>query len=522
MNLRAAMRGLAHLLTRRQDPTLSPEQADQELLAAMGPGLRDRIRVAMSPSTVIASPQSILLAMRLALRICPADGGHAVTGELVRVILALQDDLDAPAGPSSAPDPLGPDGHLFREIVRGQSLAARWDHTTQMAHFQLRWHEYPAALGRAGDASPADPFEKATGVALKDLTGLGTAFWAGALRHPGRIVPFPAGIEWDEDRRERAVALFSSRVPDMRSAVSRVTGDAEIYAFDEFRRWPVLRLADDEFLVLAPDLLFDRVFGWPPMLDIKASLPDPDPQKRWDRLLRTHRDMCEHDALEGLRHIAESDRMVFYSEDDLRWAYGGRGVRIADAAIDTGDGWLVAEVSSRRLTRPTVIDADAEALRTDLDRGVRQKFLQIDSIVDRLIDDQTRLTRAPARARHRFTRVLVVADGFPVNPMTYEAIQQAVPSPANGADPRIGPGHVVDQEELDIAESISERQEATLPSLLAQHERASLMRAAFKDFLLVELKLDVPRPARLTAPGHEAWGPAFQAYGRETAHHDDR
>jgi hypothetical protein len=268
-------------------------------------------------------------------------------------------------------------------------------------------------------------------------------------------------------------------------------------------------------------MLFDRLFGAPPMLDIKVSLPDPDPIKRWEHIAATYQDMCEHDALEGLRNIAVCEGMAFYSEGELRAAYGRSRTRIADAAIDTGDGWIVVEVSSRRLTRPTVIDADAEALRIDLDRGIRQKFLQVDSIVSRLIEDETKLTGVAARARRRFTRVLVVADGFPVNPLTYEAIQKSIPLSSTGADPRVGPGHVIDQEELDIAESISEHHQGTLPSLLEQHEHSNLMRAAFKDFLLVELKLHVSRPKRIKEPGDRIWGPAFRAYGREPPARDE-
>jgi hypothetical protein len=512
LNLRAAMTGLAYLLTRRQDPTLSFRQADAELLETMTPALRSRVKKALWPNSVIASPHAILLAMRLALRICPEVGGVDTTGALVIILLALQDDLEAPDGPEPT-DPIDPEHRLFREILRSQAFAARWDHRSQMAHFQLRWHTYPEALCRRGEANPADAFEAATGVDLEDFTGLGTAFWAGAISHPGQIVRFPVGITWADERRERTVTMFAAGVADMRAAVSRVTGPTENFAFDDFRRWPVLRFGNDEFLVLAPDLLFDRLYGWPPMLDIKVTLPDQDAQKRWDHLVATHRDMGEHDALEGFRRIAQSDGLTFYSEGELRMAYGQTGVRIADAAIDTGDGWIVIEISTRRLTRPTVVDADADALRLDLDRGIRQKFLQIDSIVAKLIEDETKLTGTSARTRRRYTRLLVVSDGFPVNPMTYEAIQKVIPAPTAFADARIGPGHVIDQEELDMVESISERNEGTLASLIEHHEHASLMRASFKDFMLEELRLDVPRPLRLKEPGDHVWRPAFSAYG---------
>lgn len=511
LNLRAAMTGLAYLLARRQNPTESFAQAETDLIASLQPDFRAKVQKALWSNSVIASPQALMLAMRIALRICPEDGGETANGIIVPALLALHDDLEAPKGPRPA-DPLDTEHQLFREIVRSQVLAARWDYRSQMAHVQLRWHDYPGALGLRSEVNPADAFQNATGVSLEDFTGVGTAFWVGGINHPGTIVRFPTEIRWDDERRERTLGLFTARVPQLREAVSQVVGVGEHYAFDQLRRWPVLRFGDDEFLVLSPDLLFDRIFGAPRLLDIKDAIPEAERDTRWRPINETYQRMCEFDAMEAVRRIAKREGHAFYSEQQLRAAYEGRGVRIAEAAIDTGDGWIVVEVSARRLTRPTVIDADAEALKNDIELGVKRKFEQIDSIVSRLIDDETRLTGGPLRERTRFTRILVVADGFPVNPMTYEAIQRAT---ATEVDPRLGPGHVIDQEELDIIESIVERGEGTLLGLVFGHEHAALMRAAFKDYILEELELDVPRPERLAEPGDKIWEPAFRAYGME-------
>lgn len=510
LNLRTAMSGLAHLMARRQNLDVSQEQADSEVMAASTPALREAIQRAMQrfPNSVVIDPRACLLAMRVALRVCPDGDGIETNGLLVLILLAFQDELDAPDGPDVS-DPTDPDHRLFREIVRSHAFSSTWNPRARMAHFELRWHDLPRRLEITGASNPAEAFERALGVPLEDFIGLGTAFWAGSIAHPGQVVPFPSGIAWDERRRENTLGLMTSRVVEMREAVSRVIGEDEAYAFDEFRRWPILRFDDDEYLVLAPELLFQRLFGAPPLLDIRAALPRADA----DRVVRTARAMCESDALEAVRRMCDAEGFTFYSEEALRSAFGRPGVQIPEAAVDTGDGWIVFEVSSRTLSRPTVIDADAAALRADLDRGIRQKFGQVNSIVSQLLDDETRLTGVAPVSRKRYTRVLVAYDGFPLNPLTYEAIQRV--SAHAREDARISPAHVIDAEELDLLESLVERREFSLAGLLFAHERASLFRAALKDYILVELRLEPPFPKRLLPASDRIWEPAFRAYGVE-------
>lgn len=117
-------------------------------------------------------------------------------------------------------------------------------------------------------------------------------------------------------------------------------------------------------------------------------------------------------------------------------------------------------------------------------------------------------------------RVLVVVDGFPINPMTYEAIQRRVAHPQ--ADGRPGePGHVINQEERDMVESVTERTKLTFAGLLEGHERGSLWRAALKDWMLVERKLQIDLAERLMAPSKRAWRHVLLAFGPEAEPPDE-
>jgi hypothetical protein len=368
MNLTTAMRGLAFLLSRRQGPSGNYAAADAELLPQLPTDLQQRIRRVSDENTVICAEQGILMAMRFALQLCPETGGHDRVDLLVPVILAIQQEFRAPGS-----SPLRFDGDtsnaLFREIVRSHALSLQPDRRSQMAHLEIRWEDLPGQLGRTGTSNPAEAFAEFTGVEVADFSTLAVSFWAQGLNRPGEIITWPAQLDWDDDRKARALALIASDVPKLRRAIAGVAGEAEQWAFDEFRRWPILQLGAG-WLVLAPEFVFDRQFGAPPLLDIRAAMTPAQEKARWTHIEQTFQDMCEEDALIGLRNIANNDGATFYSEDDLKRAFGRKGVQIADAAIDAGDRWIVIEISSRKPTRGTIIEGDPAALSKDLDLGI--------------------------------------------------------------------------------------------------------------------------------------------------------
>jgi len=138
---------------------------------------------------------------------------------------------------------------------------------------------------------------------------------------------------------------------------------------------------------------------------------------------------------------------------------------------------------------------------------------------DRGVDLPTRrgLTSAAALPRRRYAAVLVLTEGFPVNPMTGVAIAERLQAAGLLADRRIGPLHVIDQEELDMIEGIAEDGGPTLLQLLEEHERASLARWAFKDWVILARGRGVGprRPRRMEALRGVAWQPALDRLRRQ-------
>lgn len=181
----------------------------------------------------------------------------------------------------------------------------------------------------------------------------------------------------------------------------------------------------------------------------------------------------------------------------------------ADAALDYGDAWVVAEISTRHLTRESIAGGSAEALEKDLERGIITKVAQIDSTITQLIRNETWLTGYASTPRRRHVAVLVVREGFPVNPMTMTAIHGRLAEKHLLADPRIGPLHILDQEDLNIAEAIAESEGPSLLQLLEQHETGNLRNMDFKSWLIVERGLEAKRPERIAGPYENAWRPVL-------------
>jgi hypothetical protein len=200
----------------------------------------------------------------------------------------------------------------------------------------------------------------------------------------------------------------------------------------------------------------------------------------------------------------------FYGEDAIQRAFG-TVVQNADAAIEYADAWVVVEIGTHQLTRATVVAGSPDALESDLKFGIDKKAAQLDATIRELIGDESRLTGQSPQGRRRYVPVLVLVEGFPVDPMTTTAIRERLRAAGLFAEARIGPMHIVDQEELDMLEAIAEDGGPSLLQLLEDHERSSLADSGLKNWLILERGRGTGprRPRRLEAVRREAWQPAL-------------
>ena len=87
--------------------------------------------------------------------------------------------------------------------------------------------------------------------------------------------------------------------------------------------------------------------------------------------------------------------------------------KVADHAVDYGDSWVVAEITTSVLRRESIAGISDEDVEKDFDK-FGAKVEQIDSTINQLRTDSQRLTGHAANTRvMTFYPVLVLAEGFP-------------------------------------------------------------------------------------------------------------
>jgi hypothetical protein len=521
------IRACAYLLGAYEKFGASRSDIDRRLAESWLKGAaKGRVLDLIRKGSTLCAPQSLLLLIEFAL-LRPSDEPDAgtTTPQLPALILAIQENLGGDDVSDDDPVFTG-DTHsrLFRLIVASHHFGQSEDPATTIAHHHQRWvrlaREYSTEPG-AVDLYAA--FREATGVEKDDFTTVGLAIWAHCETHDAYPISSAALDSFKIPRQsvDRALSLMSATATQFRQMLVDVPEEYQTeWSFDLLRRFPLLRLDNGDVLVLSKTLLLERIYGWLPIFDLTQGLKDAKRRKDADRAEGWFRHLCELDARESLAAIAGPSR--YYGEEAIQAAFGTTTPN-SDAAIEYPNGWVVIEISTRQLQRATVVASDPAALEADLNAAIDEKVSQVDQTIKDLIADESRLTEAPAIPRRRYIAVVVLAEGFPVNPMTMTAIKERLAAAGRLADARIGQLHVLDQEELDMAEAIVEEGGASLFQLLEEHEQSSLSISAFKDWLILDRGRGTGprRPRRLEGVRAEAWQPAIERLQSAGAERDE-
>lgn len=497
------------------------QQIDEQLVANwFTEPTATRVRTALRDNRRLLAPQALLMLMRYAIALSPNEPEADRIGRFPALLMAIQDDLGGGRRRRSIDEPITFEGDtasvLFREIVQNQAFHASVDTGTMLARHDLHWNVLPERM--RDDRRREDLvtlFAEATGVPFDDFVAVGLALWAIVeMRGFYPVSREAMGLpRLPPERVDAALGLFSRTADAMRDELLRRDAEFEAqWSFDTFRLFPVIRMDHGRLLVISKDLLLQRLFTWLPIHDLRHGLEKrgPEGKRKGARAYQWFRAVAEAETVESLQNLMPAAGGVrrFYGEAEIQDAFGTH-VKNADAALDYGDAWVVIEVSTRHLTRESVAGGSSEALDRDIERGVMKKVGQIDSTISELIRDESRLTNDPAMPRRRYVAVLVVTEGFPVNPMSMTAIHSRVAASGLLRDPRIGPLHILDQEDLNIIEAITESGGPSLLQLLLEHEAGNLKNMDFKSWLIVERGLQANRPRRIAGPYENAWRPVL-------------
>ena len=460
---------------------------------------RSRLLGLLHGDRTLVSTQSLLIAAKRALTV-----GRSSAETDMRPLFMAAVSLQGGLGTERDSDTSAETRRLrlLTEIIRNQEFHRRPHHGMRIAQSQIRWRDIPGREDVHLPVAPTESFEQVTGVPLLDLEAAGFYLFAEASEHPGgtpTVAAMAGTIHWERDRLERVLGLIASSIEDLAASIrSDEQAHDEQWTFDSMRRFPVLRLHGDRILVLSPHLVLERTFGWLPFFDMTM----PDGASRAVQAIATRakgafRTVCEREVIETLAaNVARGrKRGRLFNGDALRAAYPTG--QIADAAIAYRDEWVVVEVSSGQLQRDTVVGGVATALEADLERLIDDKVDQIESTIAHIRADPDRLTGDGVH-RRRFVPVLVIAEGVPLNPLTHITVMKRLADAGRLAGVDVENLHILDTEDLYVAEGVVETDRLGLNEMLDQHRHAGLMRRVdFRSWLAMAGRAKIARPERL-------------------------
>ncbi len=499
---------LVQLLVQLKDPQSSRREVELTFAAeAFSDHLLAQLQTRIKNGEYLFTAHNILTLIGYALRHCYAEeDGEPELASLAWMALALNEHLGTESEISEPVPDLGLriDGEpnarasvLAADMVANQYFNAELDIASLVARFQRRWRELPAedlAAGRGFDLDGI--YRSLVGVPLGDLINFATVLWGVATQ--GSPVLDPVAVQqrfsWPREQLDAVLRLLARDRHDL----LQVIDDDEFagtWSFNAFERFPILLLDSGEMVVINPEFVMNRVYGWLPILDIafamKSLEESVDAAPEYSDLKLTTvvgylRSNTERYVLEVLEAIAPR-RGIFkrlWDENELIAAYPRKkGDQVCDAVVEEADAWVAFEVSSRQVQRRLVAAASPQALLEDVVRGVVAKAKQLEATLSRLRDDESMLTGRPRIGNRRFVPVLVISEGFPLGPVTRAVIDERLRLEGVLQDPELRPLHIMGVDELELIEQAVTMGGRTLVDLLDAHASSSLAQMNLKNFL---------------------------------------
>lgn len=498
----------AQLMSALERPNARLADVSLELTDYLDEAHAIRARNLVKSGRILISPQGVMTAARLALKLGAVDNFDGQVRNVIPVILAIQDRLGAESRFVSGEVPPGldpsSDRGIIAEIVANQDFNRAMDQAFQIASWQRRWRDIPHQMCDHSEyADLEEAYAEATGASLTDVFLIGLGLWSAAINPEyGPFVPrnWFSSLHWTEERFDAAMGVMSLSLTELRSRMLESDRDPTAdWSFDQLRRYPVIAL-NEGYIVLSPRLILERVTSW--LLRWDLTRFGPTEGRQASGAVNFLRQVCERQVHESLSEIVPSGQgqQRMWHGDELRLAFGKKkGLRLADGAIEYGDAWAVIEISTRTIRRAVVVEGALDVLADDLRIGVVEKASQLDATIRELMNDESRLTDHPARPRRRYLPVLVTTEGFPVNPMTMASVRQLLKDRGLLQDPRIGPLSILDLEDLYLLESACIHTGISLLTYLERHLGSTLRDMSFQTWLVEDARETPPRSRRLIA-----------------------
>lgn len=466
------------------------------------------INLLRDSNRALVVPQAVLKLVQLALLHSPPSVPPETTpGNIVAALMIVTDHLGRDTADEQTQHILKDvPGDLGREIIANQIFNAQVHEPHSLGRFVRTWLQLPLELAddpRVVNLEAA--FYRHTGVTIRDLIAVGIALWTGALQHGSLIGnDYYKHSALSADRYHAALSLISASIPELRKMIrEEVDQGSPDWAFDTFSRFPIVRLSTDELVVLDPDAVVRRVFGWTALFDIEYGTADvtssrTDRRRHIERVKTCLRHLAEVYTGEVLDSLAPSlpGTPRVYHDAQLRTAYSATGVRVADAAIDYGDAWVVVETTTTHMRRDSVKGKSDDAVVADLQKFIAEAR-QIDSTISCLRKNEQGLTGCTPIGLKRFYPLIVATEGFPTNPVTMTLLRDMIRQANILTHADTMPLEVLDTTELEMIEGVQAAGGPNLKQILDSKAKANLALCSMHQYLLEEASLDPSRAPRV-------------------------
>ena len=445
-------------------------EVDQRWAASIThPTIRTRLSIASTLGDTLFAPQLLLLAAGEALSHCP-QGPPTDTADgldvLVCCILGIGDE-------SGAGDPNGETWGGLNAELAGEIIANLHFNRSLWVGHQLSWIErtwfqnWPKRTPTtdAVGGEPRDLFKEATGVELADFAAVAFNVYAQAALH--KSVRFPSEffdtLGLPPAAIEHFLSATSRTVPELRAQIQKdiTTSGGSRYAFNTFRRFPLVRLASGEFLVLSPNFVLQRALSEVTFFDVRHHLKAVDKRdgtKRDEAFHLCTTDILEHETGVTLRRIFSRAKIQVLDENHLQKKFGSRKhmPSICDYAVRVGKTWLLFEVTDTPIPVPVVFaKANAAALDAELDRVLtKRKAKQLASTIRLLQQAESDHQGQTHPRQFTFIPLVVTAQtGLPWNPAVHHRVTERLSSVTELSKDSCAPVALITIKDLMILEN---------------------------------------------------------------------
>ncbi|MCO7273833.1 hypothetical protein [Cellulosimicrobium cellulans] len=460
-------------------------EVDRDYLALLPEpqATRARALLAAQENRHLVTPQQLQVLACLAAARCPLMPEDPLRGEaaetaFVMLPLAVGELLGADYANASEG---AVDGEaLQREMVSNQIFHTPRTLQSMLARWYRTWFQLPAADPTAPGDFLADLYREATGADLLHVAIMTLAMWQSA--RTGQVTIQDASLTAVGIPADAVTVTLDAIAGNYSQVMEHLRENPPgPWNTDVLRQFPALHYDDGMTLVIDPQLLIERVFSWLPYWDVNTHLRSDN--KRRGQFSERLRHYNEVYATEAITSVAGAGRV--YDERALQTAYAAPGVKIADCAIAYPSGWVVLDVSTRSPTRDTAHGRTPGAIDREIDTLLITKARQLQSTIDKIRADESRLTSTARPAGPRvFQPIVLATEGFPINPITAEKIRTALHDADLLTAPDVLPLQVLDLQDIEIVEGIQEAGGPDLLALLQEKAHSKLADTAVRDYVL--------------------------------------